>query len=70
MVDRIQLTALTFMPLDGQWQLVKSGTVIDVPDAAVYRGASTILSPAEPAGTLKSHGKPTPVRTRLSERDS
>ena len=63
MTDRITITVpMCYMPLDGQWQIVLSGTVIDVPSAIPYAGACTLLSPAEAPGKVASHGKPTPVR--------
>lgn len=61
MPDRVQLTQTCYMQLDGQWQLVYPGTVIDMPSAP-HPSQATVLSPAEPAGSLASHGKPTPVR--------
>jgi hypothetical protein len=70
MVDRIQINSPIYMRLDGQWQVVLSGTVCDVSDSTVYTynpaahlGVPPIvLSPGEPAGSLASHGYPTPVR--------
>ena len=63
MVDRIRLEVPIYMPIDGQWDIVLPGTVLDVASATAFAtGHVTILSPSEPAGTLASHGKPTPVR--------
>jgi len=63
MVDRVQLTQTCYMQLDGQWQLVYPGAVMDVATAAAFNPAHvTVLSPGEAAGALASHGKPTPVR--------
>ena len=60
MVDRVQLNVECYMPLDGQWQIVLAGTVFDCPTASTF-GSATKLT--ESAGTLASHGKPTPVRS-------
>ena len=60
MADRITLTNDVYMKLDGQWGIVLSGTVIDVPTAGNYSPPHYTLS-ATPAGTLGSHGGPTPV---------
>ena len=63
MVDRIQLKDTVYMQLDGLWQLVYSGSVVDVPSALAFSAAhASILSPTEAAGSLAAHGKPTPVR--------
>lgn len=63
MTQRYVLTAPCYMPLDGQWQICFPGTVFDAPDTmGVHTSTATKLSPSEPAGTLASHGKPTPVR--------
>jgi hypothetical protein len=68
MVDRIQLVKDVYMKIDNQWQIVLSGTVIDVPSSLAYSGPQiTVLSPAQPSGVLASHGGPTSVsgkRTR------
>lgn len=61
MVDRITITTPTHMPLDGQWQVVLPGSVIDVPDAGAYSTKNTVPVRGG-GGTLASHGKPTPVR--------
>lgn len=64
MVKRIQLLKDVYMPLDGQPQIVLSGSVLDVADTfPVHSTTANTLSPGEPAGALKSHGQPTPVRT-------
>ena len=63
MVDRIQLSVAHYMKLDGQWTIVESGTVIDVPDAAAFQGTAKVLSPGEAAGTLTIANTPTPVRS-------
>ena len=63
MVDRIQLTKATYMRLDGLWQIADVGCVMDVPLASAFHpSTAVVLSPAEAAGTLASHGLPTPVR--------
>jgi hypothetical protein len=60
MADRIVINVPTYMVLDGQWQIVYPGSVVDVPSAASFTAVSTVI--ADAAGTLRSHGKPTPVR--------
>jgi hypothetical protein len=63
MVDRIQITKECYMELDGQGQIVLPGSIVDVPSADAFSGATIQrLSPAEAAGVLASHGKPTRVR--------
>ena len=63
MVKRIQLLQDIYMPLDSQWQVVLSGSVVDVPDSFnISAKQSTQLSPAEAASTLAAHGKATSVR--------
>lgn len=60
---RYQLKTDVYMPLDGQWGIVKSGTVFDDLPTVNYSPAHvTILSPGEPAGTLGPHNKSTSVR--------
>lgn len=63
MVDRIQITKTCWIFCDGQPQVVLSGSVFDVASVVPYASVSLLLSPGEPAGSLASHGKPTPVRT-------
>jgi len=65
MVDRVQLNVPVYMKLDGLWQIVLTGTVIDVPAAGSFSGPHvTVLSPSETAGALGSHGGPTTVRNK------
>ena len=60
MTDRIQLKDHVYMPLQGQWQIVLTGSVIDVPTAGAFSSAHyTKLS--EAAGTLVNNTH-TPVR--------
>jgi len=59
MADRIQINVPTYMPVEGQWQIIYPGSVIDVPSAVTYRGPTTILSPTETAAPVTI---PTPVR--------
>lgn len=61
MVDRITITVPTYMNLDNQWQIVYPGSVIDVPSAANFSSANS-TPVRETAVSLRSHGKPTPVR--------
>ena len=62
--NRYQLKVDTYMPLDGQWQLVQCGTVFDDNAVVNYSPATVIqLSPGESSGTLASHGKASPVRS-------
>ncbi len=61
--NRYQLKVDTYMPLDGQWQLVQCGTVFDDNAIVNYNPATvTKLSPGEASTTLSSHGKATPIR--------
>jgi hypothetical protein len=60
---RYQLKADVYMPLNGQWQIVQSGTVFDDDITKAYATAHVVvLSPGEPAGSLGPHGKATSVR--------
>lgn len=60
---RYQLTKDVYMPLDGQWRIVQSGTVFDDDTNRRYDASCVIiLSPGEPAIALAAHGKATPVR--------
>ncbi len=70
MVDRITLAREHYVQLDGQWQIVLPGSVIDVPSASKFAsthqgtGANATLIGT---GTLGAHGKATSVsniRTR------
>lgn len=42
MVDRITLSKPVYMELDGQWQIVYGGSVIDVPDATKFEKIATV----------------------------
>lgn len=53
MPDRITLTKLTYMQLEGQWQLVESGSVLDVLDGAKFAGSSSPV--AEPATAITNN---------------
>lgn len=60
---RYQLKQDVVMKLDGQVQIVQSGTVFDDKDTVNYNTAHvTKLSPGETPGNLAPHGAPTPVR--------
>jgi len=59
--QRVQISVPHFMQLDGQWQVVMPGSVVDMPTAGpVAPTTATVL--AETPGNLAPHGKPTPVR--------
>ncbi len=60
MAARIQLNVQHFLELDGQWQIVNPGSVIDVADSNVFRGSSTLI--AETAGSLGPRNTPSSVR--------
>lgn len=62
MVDRITVNVPTYMNLDGQWQIVLPGSVIDVPTAGAFSPSTHTRVRNETAGSLASHGGPTPVR--------
>lgn len=58
MATRIQLNVTHYMVLDGQPQLVETGTIIDVPDANIFPlAAATVLPQA--AGPLLNNGNTT-----------
>ena len=59
MADRIQLTAVHYMDLDGQGQIVLPGSVIDVLTIAAFPSAIKI---AETAGSLGPRNSPSSVR--------
>jgi hypothetical protein len=60
---RYQLTKDVYMPLDGQWQIVLSGTVFDDAPTVGYAPATvSVLSPGETPGALGAAGKATSVR--------
>ena len=70
MVDRITLAREHYCQLDGQWQIVLGGSIIDVPSAskfaASHQGTGTNATQVG-TGTLGAHGKITSsslVRTR------
>ena len=53
MPDRITLTKPTYMQLEGQWQIVESGSVLDVLDGAKFAGSSSPV--AEPATAIANN---------------
>lgn len=58
-LSRIQLTQDIYMPLNGQWQIVLSGSVIDIPATLnIAPSHATILAETPAAVT-----KPTSVRS-------
>lgn len=59
---RIQINVPTYMPLDGQWQIVLPGSVVDLPAGLTISPSCTVETFSESPGTLAAHGKPTPVR--------
>lgn len=44
MPDRITLNKTTYMPVEGQWQVVLSGSVMDVPDHTAYKGSADLTT--------------------------
>jgi len=63
MANRIQITQLTYMMVQGQPCLVDKGTVLDVPDASKFSSSSaTIL--AEAPGTLLNNRHAQVVRNK------
>ena len=61
MTARIQLTQPVYMPIDGQWQIVDIGSVIDVPaNVTIALAHGTVL--AETTKTLPIATSPTAVR--------
>lgn len=59
---RVQINAPTYMPVDGQWQIVYPGSVVDLPAGMNLTGNSIVPTFSEAVGTLGDHGKATPVR--------
>lgn len=61
--SRVTINVPTYMPLDGQWQIVYPGSVVDLPvGVSIHSSAGTPVT-GEAAGTLGAHGKATSVRT-------
>jgi hypothetical protein len=60
MADRVTLTKTCYMKLDGQWQIVLSGSVIDVDKASDLKGVCAPV--AESAGNLGTGNSHKPVR--------
>ena len=61
MAERIQINvAEIYMNLDGQWQTVQGGSVVDVESASKYAGLVTKLT--EVAGPLGPKGSAASVR--------
>lgn len=59
---RICINKSTYMKVDGQWQIVLSGSVIDLDASTVITGDSLLPGFSETAGTLAAHGTNTTVR--------
>lgn len=63
MTQRYQVLQDVYLHLDGQPQIVLSGTVFDAADNFGASASNLLkLSPGEAAGALGPHGKPTAVR--------
>ncbi len=60
--QRVKITVPTYMPVDGQWQIVYPGSVVDLPADVKLTGNSIDQTFVESPGTLAPHGKATPVR--------
>ncbi len=58
---RVQINTPTYMEIDGQWQIVYPGSVVDLP-AGVKISASATAPLVEAPGTLALNGKATSVR--------
>lgn len=64
MVDRVKLLDDIYMPIEGQWAIIRAGSVIDVPDKAAFATQHiSVLSPGEPAGSLKNAAHARPIRS-------
>ena len=59
--SRIQINVPTYMSVDGQWQIVLPGSVIDL-NAKTNISTSCCVPLAESPGTLAPHGGSTSVR--------
>ena len=59
---RVQINVPTYMQVDGQWQIVYPGSVVDLPANVVISPSCTVTSFSEAPGNLADHGKTTSVR--------
>lgn len=59
---RVQINKTTYMQVDGAWQIVYPGTVVDLDAVTVLSDECILPSFSEAAGTLPAHGKSASVR--------
>ena len=63
MVKRVRLLEDIAMPVEGQIAVVAAGSVLDVPDTFPLSSKHIlVLSPSEPARTLKNAAHAAPIR--------
>lgn len=65
MPDRIQITSPTYMRVDGQWDIVLGGSVIDVPSADNFKNHTKLT---ETPGAIPSGHGATSVRNLRRKR--
>lgn len=67
---RVQINTPTYMPVDGQWQIVLPGSVIDLPAGLGISTSCTtpVTAASATPGTLAPHGKATSVSPTLRTR--
>lgn len=68
--SRVQINVPTYMPVDGQWQIVYPGSVVDLPPTVQISAVATtpVIAAAATPGTLAPHGQATPVAKTLRVR--
>jgi hypothetical protein len=59
MTKRITLRYDTFMPVDGQWQIVLGGSTVDVPDTMNFAPETTLPLPSGISPTPATLSQPT-----------
>lgn len=68
--NRVQINKPTYMEVDGQWQIVLPGSVIDLPATVNVSPVCTtpVIAAATTPGTLAPHGRSTSVGSTLRSR--
>lgn len=59
---RVQINRPTYMKVDGQWQIVYPGSVVDCDATTNITGDSKLATFSEAPGTLPIHGQSASVR--------
>lgn len=60
--SRVQINTPTYMKVDGQWQIVYPGSIIDLDSTTRLSAASILPTFSEAPGTLPAHGNSASVR--------